>query len=598
MFLYDALAANEFRVVVLLPGAEDEPIRCELQKVMLTDHPLFEAVSYVWGDAGTSARIKLGGWSRTVTKSVEAILRHMRLPSEPRRLWIDQLCVNQSKLAEKTAQVQMMRDIYTECTRCLVWLGEIAEHVQLVDAKGAIALFEYVAGFHLAGQHSARELPDCMAGHEPIKAALRALRTISPSSCQWWHRVWTLQEAKLPRKVIFVWGSLSFSKETALSAFSGFSNLERIWRTLDIDENVAQCLSTDEDFYLLLVRVLWIGPPGKAQSTPHDMVIKWWNRVATDPRDNVYALTGMYSPEQLPRSSRCDYSLDARDVFIDFTLDLMYTSLTHVPLERPSLFPLLLTHRQPAASELGLPRWVIDMRAGPRDDKGLWRLFYSWEHECYAANDGLPDIGRPECRFGSLQLSGIMVDTVQITGAVAQSSPRPALLSWWRLYADLGCQHELKSPSHTDPGSCKQYRDFCQLLLGDWHASYLGKPTLKTDGKNRRHASEYLQSGINQDAVRQRIAEQVADRRLFITKRGLIGLGHPETQTGDEVWIFNHGRVSFTLRPSDDMGNYVDSPPEDYDFLGHCYVQGLMQGFGSDKTRDDVTPEQRQVNLY
>ncbi|KAK7968720.1 het domain containing protein [Apiospora saccharicola] len=64
------------------------------------------------------------------------------------------------------------------------------------------------------------------------------------------------------------------------------------------------------------------------------------------------------------------------------------------------------------------------------------------------------------------------------------------------------------------------------------------------------------------------------NRRFFVTKKGLLALGHLETLPGDEVWIFNHGRVPFTLRRTEKLGTPANENGEDYLFGGHCYVQG------------------------
>ena len=39
-------------------------------------------------------------------------------------LWIDSICINQSDLAEKSSQVNLMRRIYRKAKRVIVWLGK------------------------------------------------------------------------------------------------------------------------------------------------------------------------------------------------------------------------------------------------------------------------------------------------------------------------------------------------------------------------------------------------------------------------------------------------------------------------------------------
>jgi hypothetical protein len=44
-------------------------------------------------------------------------------------LWIDAICINQTDIAERSHQVQMMMDIYRQCECCLIWLGDYDESV-------------------------------------------------------------------------------------------------------------------------------------------------------------------------------------------------------------------------------------------------------------------------------------------------------------------------------------------------------------------------------------------------------------------------------------------------------------------------------------
>ena len=61
---------------------------------------------------------------------MEAALRNLRYKpihgatSNDRILWIDAICINQSDIQERNAQVRQMLDIYKSATRMVVWLGE------------------------------------------------------------------------------------------------------------------------------------------------------------------------------------------------------------------------------------------------------------------------------------------------------------------------------------------------------------------------------------------------------------------------------------------------------------------------------------------
>jgi hypothetical protein len=38
-------------------------------------------------------------------------------------LWIDQICINQNSVAEKSSQVELMGDVYSKAKQVIVWLG-------------------------------------------------------------------------------------------------------------------------------------------------------------------------------------------------------------------------------------------------------------------------------------------------------------------------------------------------------------------------------------------------------------------------------------------------------------------------------------------
>lgn len=68
-----------------------------------------------------------------------------------------------------------------------------------------------------------------------------------------------------------------------------------------------------------------------------------------------------------------------------------------------------------------------------------------------------------------------------------------------------------------------------------------------------------------------------------------MGLGHVESRPGDEVWIFYGGKVPFTVRPRDG--------DDDYDFVGHCGVRGIIHGEFFEKESDE-TRNIRSIRLH
>lgn len=102
----------------------------------------YEAISYVWGNPSRQAEISCNGLPLRITQSIHDALARVRHPDRPRRLWADQICINQDDLAERSQQVELMNLVYKNAEQVLVWLGEDDEGV----AERAFGLIRYLHG--------------------------------------------------------------------------------------------------------------------------------------------------------------------------------------------------------------------------------------------------------------------------------------------------------------------------------------------------------------------------------------------------------------------------------------------------------------------
>jgi len=104
------------------PSAE---LRCELKEVSLDDPPCkYSALSYCWEGQIPDCSVLCAGKVLYVTKNCWTAMIKLRQPQDPVTLWIDSICINQANVAEKSAQVTMMGDIYKKADQVIVWLGE------------------------------------------------------------------------------------------------------------------------------------------------------------------------------------------------------------------------------------------------------------------------------------------------------------------------------------------------------------------------------------------------------------------------------------------------------------------------------------------
>lgn len=107
----------------------------------------YAAISYVWGGQDTPAVIRCSNGvdnkyiSFPITSNAADALKSARDSQYERLLWIDSVCIDQTCLEEKSAQVAMMDRIFANATTVLIWLGFDDE----INSNAAGELFERMA---------------------------------------------------------------------------------------------------------------------------------------------------------------------------------------------------------------------------------------------------------------------------------------------------------------------------------------------------------------------------------------------------------------------------------------------------------------------
>lgn len=84
----------------------------------------YEALSYQWGDVEKKPRaISVNGQKLWITANLWQALIYLRRVGQSRTLWIDAICINQNDVDERSHQVAMMAEIYTNASKVVSWLG-------------------------------------------------------------------------------------------------------------------------------------------------------------------------------------------------------------------------------------------------------------------------------------------------------------------------------------------------------------------------------------------------------------------------------------------------------------------------------------------
>jgi hypothetical protein len=111
-YTYEPLDATrrEIRLIKLREDKES-PIRTNISIFALENAPDYTALSYVWGEPGTTYNVFIDGKHIEIRKNLHQCLQELR-EEEEGYLWIDEICINQVDIQERNAQVKLMSSIY------------------------------------------------------------------------------------------------------------------------------------------------------------------------------------------------------------------------------------------------------------------------------------------------------------------------------------------------------------------------------------------------------------------------------------------------------------------------------------------------------
>ena len=153
-------------------------------------------------------------------------VEHNLVPDDLGYFWIDAICINQSSIPERSAQVRIMRDIYDQASLVLIWLG-----LQDVFSHEAIDVLESVANVSPNRWESADTLNSGMTFVNrkfydhlgiPIIHARQWQSVYAFLERSWFVRGWIIQEICLARRAMILCGTRCFSFRVLLIASNAF----------------------------------------------------------------------------------------------------------------------------------------------------------------------------------------------------------------------------------------------------------------------------------------------------------------------------------------------------------------------------------------
>ncbi|KPM38864.1 hypothetical protein AK830_g7708 [Neonectria ditissima] len=411
------ISPDEFRVVIVEPGLDEETICCRIVNVTKSWRTRYDALSYTWGDESIRETIIVDGLRTSITKNLHSALVRLRDPVLPRVLWVDTLCINQDDSSERDEQVRRMGSTYSAARKVIVWLGEQTE-----DVQGAFSIIEPTNSLK-----SHRSSPKFASGDwSPVFNLLRR---------PWFQRTWIIQEAVLAQNPVLVCG-LEVMPWKAVSTFCDSDEFQDVLP--DNDSAITQALRAVDMIthgrYECHTKFTYTGRGKKRKKHEYTPDFKLMSTLyetrgfqCKDERDKVFGVLSMVTnvgPDD--EVLRPNYRASVEEVL---------ETVAQWDITKNESLELLSYCSRSAWTHPDLPSWVPDF-SDMDDAHAISFLHRQAQRKVKSprkANAGLQGKNRPffdrENGKTVLVLSGEVIDTIARVGTVTES-PKMVVYSY------------------------------------------------------------------------------------------------------------------------------------------------------------------------
>jgi hypothetical protein len=544
-------------------------LRCELEVHNLCNAPPFEALSYVWGNPEPAKVVICSSYPKKVTPNLGTALERLRYEHTERLVWIDAICVNQEDLVERSEQVKLMKDIYSQAWRVVVWLGQDedggAETAIRIIEKAAACCYEESdalksdeVSFDTAMQMSQLEfeLPWSKekqqrnfpgSRYELDSANRDDWAAISRFySNTWFTRIWIVQEVAFAPAVMYI-GAREVSW-TCVAAAAKWLLAKSYTHVVSDSARYRQAWMI---YYLHLIK--------HPLSLPS--LLGFVKSNATDPRDKVFALLGFLEDES--RASpylQPDYTKSLAEVY-------MRTVRFIIQRNAPGggLGNLWVAFGEPPSEpDEGFPSWVYRWDL-PISESSIFTNSHTniWSASG-ATSQHVAEVTDPRI----LCLRGFKIGIVREVNNVLHERQRelervqvlwdtmlPKLQSYLdleflqRAFTETITADSVNSNAEHATFGVQDLADY--LSISDWRNIY---EIMVERSDAISNATDLLMN--------------VHPKAFLVAEYGQMALGPIIARPGDILCVFLGHHMPYLLRPVHQR----------YRFLGPCYVHGSMHG--------------------
>ncbi|CAH0044728.1 unnamed protein product [Clonostachys solani] len=607
MYTYSPVTDSEIRLVTFTQAKKGE-LEASIQHVTLnSDDPIkYTALSYCWGDPSTLVDVPCDGKVLSITTSLHEALCEIVEVSPHKTLWIDQICIDQEDLFDKSRQVSKMNVIYDKAETVLVWLGpetaSASRAVDFVKKVGEIALPTATDMFRWDHYVDDEE-------HEATKLERAEKYTVEKSNelgisfddleswdafseffdKPWYQRMWTVQEIIQARKAVVVYGSYTLQWELVSAAAKWFVHKAEVIHSRN---------SRGVDGMWLVNQMVSIPWRAKMGSEYHPQLLgqkmrptcKWGlrdlleelrPRLSSDPRDKVYSVVGISELDGIfgdDQKIAVDYSLSVKDVFTN-AADMIFRT------DFADGVDLIWSARQPS-NEPGWPSWVPDWRQKTgqgceweigkpfkinSDRNGRYKYIPTSDPYALAVQGKI--IGKVTyrsryCHFGELFQSSGLREVYQDCMERLHTYPTGEDVREAFGLTILGglLSNRLKEKEISMERYIETYMDFFDV-------TQMSQATPEDKAMREQALEKFYALGYNAEWL-MKILDTYCERRFFLTDTGYMGLANHKVIEGDVIAILFGFRWPCVLRPK------ADNNGKDFEFIGEAYAHGMMDGQG------------------
>jgi hypothetical protein len=619
-YQYDVLQGGDFiRLVNLDTGIEARgfPQGYEFRTFSLSETPKYYALSYCWGASERSDKIRCNGATIQVTPQLKAGFRELQeIPELRTWFWIDQISIDQSNLAERSEQVQLMTQIYSNAACTVVWLGPKL-HGGLETSSDDEELFALAKLVFDIGQiHYALSYEPILTtplhagkstmwnGRLPQSRGLNSLVNADPNDLgfpgithhqweclcaffelAWFSRIWVIQEVfsstgvpclvyhgRLRNFLHILWAGAFVSQN--ITTFNTVSSLAK--------SSLSKRTKVTEHARLILQLAF-----ARSQWRLDSLLWRTANYGATDHRDKYFALlslTGEFqgNPTWQADSLAPDYEKELPIVARDFTRYIIENTKSLLVLS-------LINWREPPDPSKGAS-WAY---VPSNDSKFLcfgeqyvllgvpYQVKRKWNNAGMYLDVGI----MPEERDDILLLRGIRFDHLVEVSPASSNAETLKLLEWmsfsygilqrlghlelesfFSMFWDTVCaghdlDHRGAVPSPADTRGWLLSRSIEAHI-----PAFLKDFTIKEEEVDRHQMGDA--NNVQRWVDMYQPGGQFQYRQLAVTKKGYLTVGARAMQSTDIVCLLYGGELAYVLR----------SYGQHFQFLGECYIPQLSSG--------------------